>query len=478
MRAERILYMAWNFDEVMKASEPQESSNILNTRNGTAFDFNKFGPLKKYIDDSTITDIDYNGTDIWLTNINNEHWKSNIKLSPDFTNKLVQSIANSESKEFNQKHSVLEVETDDLRIAALHTSIAHTGMSICIRKTPKTERIRERYAIESNYCNKEILSLLANCVKAHLNIVVCGNPRAGKTELAKFISGFIPENERVITIEDVLEWHYKDLHPTADVIELKVNKDFSYSDGIIASLKQNPKWIMIAETRGKEIKNLIQSFTTGVNGITTLHTDDARLIPERMINMSEEATDPIRMENTIYSFLDVGVLVSIKTDEQGNLYRFIDQICFFSNMNGVNGTNLVVNDGMFYRNSLPQSIENKFKRVGIEKPLENEEVLERLIEQGFDYHTTQDLTSKLTYKNDKENQSATSPIKEKKETTLINSDVNNNDFSFSESNILTDNNDNELPSERDDSTKETAYKKEQTSSGENTPKDDISTFWY
>lgn len=392
----------WDFDnaiEEVKISR-EDNESIVENRNGSLLDIEKFGPLKKYITDTTITDIDYNGSDVWLTNIQNEHWKEeSLRLDEVFVQRLVQNIANSESKEFNQKNAFLEVETDDLRISIVHKSIAQTGTSFCIRKTPKVERIKEKYAIDTKYANKEILCLLANCVKAHMNIIICGEPKAGKTELAKFISGYIPDSERVITIEDVLEWHYKALHPTADVIEMKMNKDYDYSDGIIASLKQNPAWIMIAETRGKEIKHLIQSFTTGVNGITTLHTDDVRKIPERMVNMSEDSTNPERMENTIFSFIDVGILVSLKIDENGKQYRVIDQVAFFANENGVHQTNVVVEDGSFYRNAMPISIEGTFKRAKIEHPLKNDEVTNRLIEQGYDIQSSKDLSNKLTYKN-------------------------------------------------------------------------------
>lgn len=389
----------WNYDSAVKKATVTAEMNesIVETRSGTALDMSKFGDLEKYVEDTNITDIDYNGSDLWITDIQNEHKKLDLKLDEMFVQRLVQNIANSESKEFNQKNPVLEVETSDLRISIVHKSIAQTGTSFCIRKTPKVERITEKYAIDSKYTNKEILCLLANCIKAHMNIIICGEPRAGKTELAKFISGYIPEKERVITIEDVLEWHYKDLHPTADVIEMKCNKDFNYSDGIIASLKQNPSWIMIAETRGKEIKYLIQSLTTGVNGITTLHTDSVKKIPERMINMSDDYMDPARLENTIYSFVDVGILVTLKVGEDGKQYRIIDQIAFFANDNGDHNTCLVVEDGVFFKNRMPESIKQKFKKFRVEHPLKNDEVYNRLEEQGYNIKNSPDLSNSLTF---------------------------------------------------------------------------------
>lgn len=400
----------WGFDNMVKSVTINDAENesIVETRKGVTFDFEKFGELRPYVEDVNITDIEFNGKDVYTIDVNNNKVKRDLQLDNMFVQKFVQNIANSESKEFNQVNPSMEAETGDLRISVLHKSTAQTGTSICIRKTPKIERISEKYALDTKYCNKEILALLANCVKAHMNIIICGEPRAGKTELAKFISGFIPGNERVITVEDVLEWHYSDLHPDADVIEIKTNKDFGYSEAIIASLKQNPSWLMIAETRSVEIKYLIQSFTTGVNGITTLHTDDVRKIPERMVNMSD-SLDTERLENTIYNFVDVGVLVSLRVDENGKLYRMIDQICFFSSDNGVHQTALVVNDGKFYRNTFPKDIEKKFRRARIEKPLVNDEITNRLVNQGLNISDTKDLTNKLTL----------SPLKAEEEDLIV-----------------------------------------------------------
>ncbi len=387
----------WNYDDAIMQGSAKADGAIMETRHGRGFDVGIFGPLRKYVEDQTITDIDYNGSDIWMTDITNRHWKSDMTLEDSFVQRLVHGIANSESKEFNQMNPVLEVETDDLRISVVHRSIAQTGTSFCVRKTPKVERINEKYAVESGYCSKEILSLLANCIKAHFNIIICGEPRAGKTELAKFVSGYIPVNERVITIEDVLEWHYKSLHPDSDVIEMKINKDFDYSDGIIASLKQNPMWIMIAETRGREIKHLIQSFTTGVNGITTLHTDDVRKIPERMINMFDDSSDPARMESTIFSFVDVGILVSLRPDENGRLMRVVDQVAFFTNEDGVHETTMILEDGKFSREDIPCAIARHFKKSGVVNPFDSDEVNRRLYDQGFDFKSYANRKNKTSY---------------------------------------------------------------------------------
>lgn len=373
----------WELDNSL--IEVQEKGESIQENNkGFTVKAEDFGPLMEYVKDETITDIDFNGTSLWITDIYNRHWKdTKLNISSAFIRRLAQTIANSDAKEFNQKHPCLEAETDDLRISILHNSVAQTGTTLCIRKTPKKERIKEKEAIENNYCSYEVLSLLANCIKAHMNIVICGEPRAGKTECAKFISGFIPRGERVITIEDVMEWHYKALHPDADVIEMKVNSDFDYSDGIIASLKQNPRWLMIAETRGKEVKNLIQSFTTGVNGITTLHTDDVRKIPSRIVNMADDSLTAKRMENNVYEFVDVGILISMVPNKDGGFDRRIDEIAFFSNDNENNKCCVMVEGGDIYRATIPDKIKSKFKLAGIKNIYDSELIKEHLKQQGY-----------------------------------------------------------------------------------------------
>ncbi len=373
----------WDVDSSI-VETAEEGENINENNRGFVIKPEYFGELKKYVLDNDITDIDFNGTDLWLTDINNRHWKdTTLNISPAFIRKLAQNIANSESKEFNQKKPVMEAETEDLRISIVHNSIAQTGTTMCIRKTPKKERITERKAIESGYCTLSTLSLLVNCIKAHLNFVICGEPRAGKTECAKFFSGFIPEGERVITIEDVMEWHYKALHPQADVIEMKINSDFTYSDGIVASLKQNPKWIMIAETRGKEVKHLIQSFTTGVNGITTLHTDDVRKIPSRIVNMADDSLTAERMENSVYEFVDVGLFISMSPDGNGGQRRMIDQVAFFSNDNDINKAYVIIESGEVFKLHVPDKILKKFKIAGIDDIFYNEDVIKNLTAQGY-----------------------------------------------------------------------------------------------
>ncbi len=128
----------------------------------------------------------------------------------------------------------------------------------------------------------------------------------------KFFSQYVPGNERVITIEDTMEIRYSVTNPGKDCIEMRVNDRFDYADAIKASLRLNPKWIMLSEARSKEVKYLLEGWSTGVRGMTTLHTDDVRNIPDRILNMLETRVDADRLENDIYQAMDVGVLIRKK----------------------------------------------------------------------------------------------------------------------------------------------------------------------
>ena len=310
-----------------------------------------FGVLYPLIQEDEITDIDFNGREIWVTDVGNcRSLCSNVRLDADFVEQFTQRVANAVSQPFNRQNPILEAETDWLRITIVHESVALSGRCICIRKSPPYVRLSYDRILAEHYCSEDVLQLLIRCVDNKMNMVIIGEPGSGKTELCKFLSGYIPEDERVITIEDTPEWHYSSLHPERDSVELRINKQMDYSQAIRTCLRLNPKWIMLSETRSKEIVHLIESYSTGVKGMTTLHASDVRKIPDRMLNMAGTERDAKRFENDIYSFIDVGVMVRRRQQEDafGNrkVRRFIDQVCFFTRENGKNQCRLVVDGGV------------------------------------------------------------------------------------------------------------------------------------
>ena len=291
-------------------------------------------------------------------------------ITEQFLSSFTHNISNCVNKPFNNANKILEADTRELRISIIHNSVAASGVSICIRKSPCLIRNTIQTMLDSHYCHKEILQLLLNCVQAKMNVVFGGEPGSGKTECAKFFMQFIPKEERVITIEDSLEIHYPEINPGADAVELRIGPGFTYTDAIKACLRQNPKWLMLSEARSVEVTSLIEQWSTGVNGFTTIHLDDLRKLPDRIQNMMDNVNDADRMENRIYRYVNVGILIRRVEERDGHIRRYIDQLCFYSRENGENKIYMLVKDGDVISRELPEDIMKKFSYVGISNPFQ------------------------------------------------------------------------------------------------------------
>lgn len=198
------------------------------------------------------------------------------------------------------------------------------------------------------------------------------------TECAKFFTQFVQKDQRVITIEDSPEWHFHTINPEHDCVEMRINPDFDYAKAIKTCLRQNPKWIMLSEARSVEVKYLIESWSTGVHGVTTIHTDDIRKIPSRLLNMMANRDDADRLENDIYDFVNVTMIVRRKEQLDGSAKRYIDQMGFLYRDGNENKVHMLIKNGEMVSDWIPRDIQFKLSRAGITKPFECEEIDKRL----------------------------------------------------------------------------------------------------
>ena len=206
--------------------------------------------------------------------------------------------------------------------------MASNGRSISIRKTPSKRRLHKEEMIKSNYCSEEFCEFIQMAIKSHCNIVVGGLPGVGKTELLKYITTYIPGHERVMSLEDNLEIHYRSINPGKDCVEVKVNAEFGFDKGIFASLRHNTKWTILSEARGKEVFHLMNSLSDGTHCLTTLHVEKVEFIPDRLLTMTGDTTDN-RFINNIFSFLDIGIIVKSEILENQKIQRWVDKAAIF-----------------------------------------------------------------------------------------------------------------------------------------------------
>ena len=304
----------------------------------------QFGVFWDFLMQPDVTDVDYNGSALWITDLKKGKYRAKEaeeKVTENFLDAFTHNIANCVDAQFNNANKVLEADTKELRISIIHDSVAATGTSVCIRRSPCLVRNTINGMLNSGFCEEKVLHLLLNCVRAGMNFVFGGEPGAGKTETAKFFMQFIPKESRVITIEDSLEIHYPEINAGADAVELRVKDNFSYTDAIKACLRQNPAYLVLSEARSMEVTSLLEQWSV----------NDAR-----------------RMENRIYRYVNLGLLIRKENTQDGEIRRYLDQLCFYAREDHENRIYMLVEDGELVSEEIPKDILLKLELAGIQEP--------------------------------------------------------------------------------------------------------------
>ena len=279
--------------------------------------------IDKWIEDERVTDIIYSNGELRIETIGMGYQFVSGEIDCKDIEKIVGQLANIEGKNFNSTEALLDGETEiknvsgqaiGLRFGAIDESLTGSTIALAIRKTPKKNVLNDSLIASSNYLPKKGLELLKVLIDAKANIIIAGETGTGKTELIKYLSDHIRDDERICTIEDTREVHLKHLYNHKDVLGLNTNSRYSFSKLIYASLRQKIDWLIISEVRGGEIKQLLEAMSTGHTTITTIHANSAESIPRRMINMlNMKYEDTSSIESIIYSYVDIGIYIHKKS---------------------------------------------------------------------------------------------------------------------------------------------------------------------
>ena len=219
-------------------------------------------------------------------------------------------------KSFNAAHPFLDSESAELRMNFIHDSVASNGIACVIRKTPAKIRLEKDKIIADKYITVDVHDFLVQCVLAHCNIMVCGETGSGKTEFVKYLASKTRADEKIITIEDTLELHLDKIFPHRDIVAMKTNNIASYSDVLVACMRQNPKWILLSEVRSAEAVMAVRnSISSGHYILSTIHADKAASIPNRMYSLLETNQEIDQFLKSIYRYIQLGVLIRGRQDK-------------------------------------------------------------------------------------------------------------------------------------------------------------------
>lgn len=301
--------------------------------NEAIFEQMDFGPLAEFLADDDITDISYsNNGQVWLKTLSKGVYQvERPDINNTFMEKLAFQCSNVMGKTFNMAHPLLDAESAELRMNFIHESIATNGIACLIRKTPAKIRLNKQKLINEEYITETLHDFLMKCVAGHANIIVAGETGSGKTELLKYLASNIKENEKIITIEDTLELHLDRIFPHRDIVAMKTNNICSYTDVLVACMRQNPIWILLSEVRsGEAVMSVRNAISSGHNILSTIHADKASSIPLRMYSLMESSQDVEQFLNTIHRYVQVGIYVKGYFSKKFNRFqREIIEICEF-----------------------------------------------------------------------------------------------------------------------------------------------------
>jgi len=248
------------------------------------------GPLEPLLKDPTISDILVNRFDrvyveragkLELTALS---FKDNSHLM-----QIIERIVSRVGRRVDESSPMVDARlSDGSRVNAIIPPLALDGPCLSIRRFGR-EPITARQMIENQTLTESMLELLSAVVKGRLNILVSGGTGAGKTTLLNVLSGYIPNSDRIVTIEDAAELQLKQEH----VVRLETRPPNIEGKGavrqrqlVINSLRMRPDRIVVGEVRGEEAFDMLQAMNTGHEGsLTTVHANSPRDALARVENM-------------------------------------------------------------------------------------------------------------------------------------------------------------------------------------------------
>src|SRR5213080_4472694 len=249
------------------------------------------GPLEPLLQDPGINDILVNGhKTVYVERAGvleetNVRFKDNAHLMH-----IIEKIVSDVGRRVDESSPMVDARlADGSRINAIIPPLAIDGPHLSIRRFGHIP-IAEQDLMANQTLTQPMLELLKGAVRARLNIVVSGGTGAGKTTLLNVLSGYIPDNQRIVTIEDSAELQLKQRH----VVRLECRPANVEGTGaikqrqlVINCLRMRPDRIVVGEVRGEEALDMLQAMNTGHDGsLTTIHANNPRDAVARMETMA------------------------------------------------------------------------------------------------------------------------------------------------------------------------------------------------
>jgi len=280
------------------------------------------GPLETLMKDSRVTDILVNTHNQVYVERHGKLEKTDVCFRDDaHLKQIIERIVSGVGRRIDEASPMVDARlADGSRVNAIIPPLALDGPIVSIRRFG-ADPLRMKDLIQHNSVPQQIAEVLQACVTAKLNILVSGGTGAGKTTLLNCLSNYIPEQERIVTIEDSAELKLQQDH----VVRLETRPPNIEGSGTVTqrdlvrnSLRMRPDRIVVGEVRGGEALDMMQAMNTGHDGsLSTIHANSARDALSRleiMMLMSGIELPERALREQISSALDVIVQLTRLSD--------------------------------------------------------------------------------------------------------------------------------------------------------------------
>jgi pilus assembly protein CpaF len=273
------------------------------------------GPLEPLLKDETISDIMVNGYDNVYIERGGRLVETNIRFKDHaHVRMIIERIVSAVGRRIDDSSPIVDARlADGSRVCAVIPPLSLIGPVMSIRRYGKKVLSTEDL-LKNETFTTGMLDFMSGCVEARLNVVISGGSGSGKTTILNTLSRFIPEEERIVTIEDTAELQMQQNH----VVRLETRPAniegagaVTPRDLVINTLRMRPDRIIVGESRGAEALDMLQAMNTGHDGsMTTVHANaprDAFARLETMVMMASQHVPDTVIRQQLASAINVVV---------------------------------------------------------------------------------------------------------------------------------------------------------------------------
>ena len=326
----------------------------------------RLGPLEELLADESVTEIMVNGPEKVYIERGGKLVLSDCQFSDDASvMAVIERIVAPLGRRIDESQPYVDARlADGSRVNAIIAPLALSGPTITIRKFAKKALTPEDF-VRFGTWTPDAAKFMELCVRLRKNIIVAGGTGSGKTTLLNLLSGYIPENERIVTVEDAAELRLQQPH----VVRLEARPPNIEGKGAVTirdlvknCLRMRPDRIIVGECRGGEALDMLQAMNTGHDGsLTTVHANSPRDVISRletMVLMSGMELPSRAIREQIQSAVDIIIHESRMSDGSR-------KVTAITEVTGMEGNQIVMQDIFAFNQT---GIDANGKIVGRMKP--------------------------------------------------------------------------------------------------------------